>query len=236
MKKKKINEEYFDSEELKGKDEINFLKGETREELKKLSDIKPRGKVLQVAENLLYNNPFIKNLQISHGKLSGKKVLIISKKIDVYDNRFSAISEFIITITFNNDGSFSTSTKGLVQVADTDKGVNDPKFGYKTLFDEHLNKNVPNIFGKGDKELSQLVSNEIYDFFKKWNKWSYSVTGKDTLNNKEVEFKDDMVKDKFKGGSFKMEVDPNFNPQFNSKSYVFREYEKFIKESKRSNK
>lgn len=222
MKKKKINEEYFDSEELKGKDEINFLKGETRKELKKLSDIKPRdNKISKVVENLVYNNPFIKKFKVSYGKISGKTAVRIRKKIDVYDGRFSAISEISTDIIFNKDGSFSTSSKGDVQVSDSDRDMK-----YKSLFGEHLNVNA-----KNDEELIQLFSNEIYDFFRKWNKWSYSVTGKDILNNKEVEFRDDMIKDKFKGGNFEMEVDPNFNPQFNSKSYVFKEYEKFIKES-----
>lgn len=226
MKKKKINEEYFDSEELKGKDEINFLKGETRKELKKLSDIKPRdNKISKVVENLVYNNPFIKKFKVSYGKISGKTAVRIRKKIDVYDGRFSAISEISTDIIFNKDGSFSTSSKGDVQVSDSDRDMK-----YKSLFGEHLNVNA-----KNDEELIQLFSNEIYDFFRKWNKWSYSVTGKDILNNKEVEFRDDMIKDKFKGGNFEMEVDPNFNPQFNSKSYVFKEYEKFIKENSNKN-
>ena len=49
MNKSKINE-YFDTEDLKGKEEINFIKGDTKKELTKIvsKDVKnsnPREKV-----------------------------------------------------------------------------------------------------------------------------------------------------------------------------------------------
>lgn len=229
MKNKKINEEYFDSEDLKGKEEINFLKGKTKDELKKIiskKDKDPKSKMVErIGTNLFFKNPFLKNFKMLFGRLSGKDVINIIKKIDVNDDRFSAVSSIKMTITINKDESFSVYNTCEVKVNDT-KGKDNE---YKMVFENFLNVNAKDI-----EELNKIFSNEIYSFVKRWDNWSYSVTGKNTLNNKEVEFKDDMVKDKFKGGSFKMEVDPNFNPQFNSKSYVLKDYEKFIKEDSSS--
>jgi hypothetical protein len=225
MNKSKINE-YFDTEDLKGKEEINFIKGDTKKELTKIvsKDVKNSNPREKVYYSLIFNNPFIKKLDILHGKISNKGLVRIEKEIKVNDKRFSAISEIKINVVLNKDGSFSTSTQCEVKVSDTDKDLK-----YKKVYEKSFNKDIKDI-----KDLNTLFSSEIYSLVKEWNKWTYRYTGKDILNDEEIEFKDDKFNDKHSGGNFKLENDPNFNPQFNSHSYILKDYENFIKESKRS--
>lgn len=210
--------EYFDTEELKGPDEIKFLKGDTRKELTKLSKgaRKKDDPLNSFYNNILYRFPYLNKFNAMANKRENS--ITLQKWLSSSNGSNLAQSQFIMIIKINKDNSFILNIKANVIV----NPQKDSKESNQVIFEDEVNQPVMDSI----EELEIVMNKKVYPIIKEWNKWTNNILEEDTIElEKPIIFTDQGIQVKG-GGDFELKPMPKVQPQFNSHIFNFDEFQK----------